>query len=70
MFEIPRSEQTAWKNFSANFFSLSDINVLGGPYLKTYDSTNATAAVQASNLRKGTTCVNFEKRSDMTRRNR
>ena len=70
MFEIPRSKQTAWKNFAANCFPLSEINVFGGPYLKTHASTNATATVQASILRKGTTCVNFEKWSDITRRNR
>ena len=40
MLEIPRSEQTAYNNFAANCFPLSDINVFGGPYLKNHASTN------------------------------
>ena len=45
MFEIPRSELTAWNNFVANCFPFSDINVFGGPDLKTHASTDGTATV-------------------------
>ena len=45
MFDIPRSEQKAWKKFAANCFPLSEIIVFGGPYLKTHVSKNAAGTV-------------------------
>ena len=70
MFYRPSNEHTARKKFDANCFPLSDISVLGGPYLMIQCSTNAKATVHALILRNGITFVSFVNRSVTTNRNR
>jgi len=66
--EIPRSEQTPWKNVERNWGPLSDITVAEGPYAATRLSKNAAAMVSASILWRKMARVILEKRSTMTNR--
>jgi len=66
--EIPRSQQTSWKNVERNWGPLSDHTVAEGPYEAIQLSKKAAAMVSASIRWRGMARVILEKRSTMTNR--
>ena len=61
--------QTRWKKSATNWEPLSETRESGVPYLNTQSLTKAIATSSVLMRLSGVTCVNFEKRSVITRRN-